>query len=74
MLDIPEDITQKRGRPEVTDTPPAGTVFTTFHFAEAAASLLTNPALDPVAKIPEYKYCAVKVEGVEAAESEGLWM
>jgi anaerobic selenocysteine-containing dehydrogenase len=30
-----------------------------FHFAEAAANLLTNDALDPVAKIPEFKVCAV---------------
>jgi predicted molibdopterin-dependent oxidoreductase YjgC len=39
-----------------------GTVFVPFHFAEAAANVLTNGALDPVAKIPEYKVCAVTVE------------
>jgi formate dehydrogenase alpha subunit len=39
-----------------------GTVFIPFHFAEAAANMLTNSAVDPVAKIPEYKICAVKVE------------
>ena len=33
-----------------------------FHFAEAAANLLTHAALDPVAKIPEYKVCAVAIE------------
>ena len=38
-----------------------GAVFVPFHFAEAAANMLTNPALDPVVKIPEYKVCAVKV-------------
>jgi len=38
-----------------------GTVFIPFHFAEAAANRLTNGALDPVAKIPELKVCAVKV-------------
>ena len=38
-----------------------GTVFIPFAFAEAAANLLTNPALDPVGKIPEFKYCAVQV-------------
>lgn len=43
-----------------------GTVFIPFHFAEAAANVLTNPAYDPVAKIPEYKACAVKVEKLEA--------
>jgi len=39
-----------------------GVVFMTFHFKEAAANLLTIAALDPVAKIPELKACAVKVE------------
>ena len=39
-----------------------GVVFIPFHFAEAAANVLTIAALDPVAKIPEYKVCAVRVE------------
>jgi predicted molibdopterin-dependent oxidoreductase YjgC len=43
-----------------------GVVFIPFHFAEAAANALTNAALDPTAKIPEYKVCAVKVERAEA--------
>ena len=42
-----------------------GVVFIPFHFAEAAANALTNAALDPTAKIPEYKVCAVKVEKSE---------
>jgi len=46
----------------VTDVSPAGVVFMTFHFAESPTNQLTNPAVDPVAKIPEYKVCAVKVE------------
>jgi predicted molibdopterin-dependent oxidoreductase YjgC len=46
----------------VTDRVGKGVVFMPFHFAEAAANALTNTALDPVAKIPEYKVCAVKVE------------
>jgi predicted molibdopterin-dependent oxidoreductase YjgC len=33
-----------------------------FHFVESPANLLTNPALDPVAKIPELKVCAVRIE------------
>jgi predicted molibdopterin-dependent oxidoreductase YjgC len=37
-------------------------VFVPFHFREAAANLLTNPALDPHAKIPEFKVCAVRIE------------
>jgi len=47
---------------KVTDTSPAGVVFMSFHFKEAAANLLTIDALDPVAKIPELKVCAVRVE------------
>jgi len=43
-----------------------GVVFIPFHFVEAAANMLTNPAYDPVAKIPEYKVCAVKVEKLAA--------
>lgn len=46
----------------VTDAVPPKTLFMPFHFAEAAANVLTNPALDPVAKIPEYKVCAVRLE------------
>jgi formate dehydrogenase major subunit len=38
-----------------------GTVFIPFAYAEAAANLLTNPALDPFGKIPEFKYCAVAI-------------
>ena len=40
---------------------PHGVVFVPFCFSEAAANLLTNPALDPFGKIPEFKYCAAKV-------------
>ena len=40
---------------------PTGAVFIPFAFYEAAANLLTNPALDPVGKIAEVKYCAVKI-------------
>jgi formate dehydrogenase major subunit/formate dehydrogenase alpha subunit len=42
----------------------AGSVFLPFHYAEAAANLLTNTARDPVCKIPELKVCAVRVEKV----------
>jgi len=45
----------------VTERVPEGTVFIPFHFAECAANVLTNPALDPDAKIPELKVCAVSV-------------
>jgi formate dehydrogenase major subunit len=42
-----------------------GMVFIAFCFAEAAANLLTNPQLDPTGKIPEFKFCACKVERAE---------
>ncbi|MGQ4807495.1 putative formate dehydrogenase [Candidatus Entotheonellaceae bacterium PAL068K] len=42
--------------------PSRGSVFLPFHFKEAAANLLTIDALDPYGKIPEFKYCAVRVE------------
>ena len=41
---------------------PRGAVFLPFAFVEAAANILTNPALDPFGKIPEFKYCGVRVE------------
>jgi len=47
---------------KVTETSPIGVVSMDFHFAESPANVLTNPALDPVAKIPELKVCAVRVE------------
>ncbi|MCL1066099.1 formate dehydrogenase subunit alpha [Shewanella olleyana] len=46
----------------VTKRAQAGVLFLPFHFAEAAANKLTNNAIDPVAKIPEFKVCAVKAE------------
>jgi formate dehydrogenase major subunit len=48
-----------------SDVPP-GMVFIPFCYAEAAANILTNPQLDPFGKIPEFKYCAAKVEPVVA--------
>jgi formate dehydrogenase major subunit len=44
---------------------PEGMVFIPFCFAEAAANILTNPQLDPMGKIPEFKYCAAKIERAE---------
>lgn len=45
---------------------PDGMVFIPFCFHEAAANILTNPQLDPYGKIPEFKYCAVRVEKADA--------
>ena len=62
-------ISSRRGqietRVKTTDRVPEGTVFMPFHFKESAANILTNDALDPVAKIPEYKVAAVKIEGIQ---------
>ena len=49
---------------DVTDICPPGVVSMTFHFFETPTNVLTNAALDPVAKIPETKVCAVRVEKV----------
>ncbi len=43
---------------------PEGMIFIPFCFSEAAANILTNPQLDPVGKIPEFKFCAAKVESI----------
>jgi predicted molibdopterin-dependent oxidoreductase YjgC len=62
-------VTSRRGSIEaeawVTERVPPGMVYANFHFPEASANQLTIAALDPVAKIPEYKVCAVKVELVK---------
>ena len=61
-------VSSRRGSIEaeawVTDRVPPGMVYANFHFPEASANELTIAALDPVAKIPEYKVCAVKVEAI----------
>jgi formate dehydrogenase major subunit len=58
-------IESRRGRislyARADDGTPRGVVFVPFCYYEAAANMLTNPVLDPFGKIPEFKYCAVKV-------------
>jgi formate dehydrogenase alpha subunit len=51
-----------RARARVSEMAVKGTLFIPFHYAEAPANLLTIGALDPVAKIPEFKVCAVRIE------------
>jgi formate dehydrogenase major subunit len=73
----PVTLASRRG--EVTlyarddDSSPPGTVFAAFCWVEAAINELTNPALDPVAKIPEFKYCAVRARpgGTVAGRAHG---
>jgi len=61
-------VTTRRGSIEtaanVTSRVAIGSIFVPFHFAEAAANRLTNDVLDPIAKIPEFKVCAAKVEKI----------
>ena len=62
------EVASRRGKVSVkaktSDRLPPGVVFMTFHFKEAAVNLLTLDALDPVAKIPGYKVCAVKIRKI----------
>ena len=52
-----------RTRVKISELVPPGTIFLAFHWREAPANMLTQDfALDPVAKIPEYKVCAVRLE------------
>ncbi len=59
-------VTSRRGtinvKTQITERVREGVVFMPFHFVESSANVLTNPAYDPVVKIPEYKVCAVRVE------------
>ena len=59
-------ITSRRGsiaaHAWITERVPPGMIFANFHFPESSANELTIAALDPIAKIPEYKITAVKVE------------
>jgi len=67
-------VRSRRGRVEVpanvTDRVAPGTVFLAFHFKEHPANALTIAALDPIAKIPEFKACAVNVERVGENHSQ----
>jgi formate dehydrogenase (coenzyme F420) alpha subunit len=51
----------------VTDEIKPGVVFMPFHYVECAANTLTNNALDPMASIPEFKACAVRIEKIAEA-------
>ena len=59
-------VTSRRGalkvRAKITARSARGMIFMNFHFYEAPVNMLTNPALDPIGKIPEFKVCAVRVE------------
>ena len=59
-------VSSRRGeiltKAKISEMAVEGTIFIPFHYATAAANMLTNAALDPTAKIPEYKVCAVRIE------------
>ena len=75
QVDLGDVITIRSRRGQVTlrvrrdDGTPAGSVFVPFAYYEAAANMMTNPALDPFGKIPEFKYCAVAVHAGGALPS-----
>ena len=54
-----------RIKAKITNKVSDGLIFIPFHFEEAAANILTIAALDPIAKIPEFKVCAAKIEKVK---------
>jgi len=60
MITITSDRGKIEAKAHITEKSAPGLVFMSFHWHEAPANILTNPAVDPVAKIPEYKVCAVK--------------
>ncbi|MFW6331039.1 MAG: formate dehydrogenase subunit alpha [Gemmatimonadota bacterium] len=53
-----------RARARVGSRVPDGTIFMPFHYGDQPANRLTNPAVDPTAKIPEYKVCGARVEKI----------
>jgi formate dehydrogenase alpha subunit len=57
-----------RTKSQVTEASPVGVVTMSFHFTETRTNIITNPALDPVSKIPELKVCAVRVEKVKISK------
>jgi len=67
-------ISTRRGvieiRARADDAVPSGLIFIPFCYAEAAANTLTNPALDPFGKIPEFKFCAARLEIPQPAAAD----
>ncbi len=61
-------VSSRRGEVEVdalvTDRVSEGVIFMPFHFVDGAANRLTNNVVDPIAKIPEFKVCSAKVQGL----------
>jgi len=62
-------ITSRRGdikvKALISERPDRGVIFLPFHFKESPANILTINAVDPIAKIPQYKVCAVRIEGIK---------
>ena len=71
---MPVMVVSRRGKiavnARVSDNVPERMIFIPFHYRDVAANLITNPAVDPISKIPEFKICAVHVVPVYS-ESEG---
>ncbi len=69
-------IASRRGsvstRVKLTDAAGRKTVFMPFHFLESRANILTNPIFDPIAKIPEFKVCAVKIQKIDPTSPSSI--
>ena len=69
-------IASRRGsvstRVKLTDSAGRKTVFMPFHFLESRANILTNPMFDPIAKIPEFKVCAVKIQKMDPTSPSSI--
>jgi predicted molibdopterin-dependent oxidoreductase YjgC len=69
-------IASRRGsvssRVKLTDAAGRKTVFMPFHFLESRANILTNPTFDPIAKIPEFKVCAVKIQKMDPTSPSSI--
>jgi formate dehydrogenase major subunit len=62
MLRVSSRRGEIRAKARISDKAVDGTLFIPFHYAVAAANVLTHSALDPTAKIPEFKVCAVRIQ------------
>ncbi|MCD4718574.1 MAG: formate dehydrogenase subunit alpha, partial [Desulfobacula sp.] len=62
MVDVSSRRRKISAKLKVSSKAVEGTIFTPFHITKAAVNELTNAKLDPIAKIPEFKVCAIKIE------------
>jgi formate dehydrogenase alpha subunit len=61
-----------RVKARVTDKSSRGVAFMSFHYQDVLTNLLTNAVLDPVARTPEYKACAIRIEKIPSLNGEAV--